>query len=78
MGGWYILTIEADYPYDRALESDDVADTLNYAEMLEVAKREMAVPSQLLEHVAGRIGKSLFCYLLLQGILKCMMKHLFR
>jgi dihydroneopterin aldolase len=42
------------------MESDDVADTLNYAELCQIVKREMAVPSKLLEHVAGRIGRAVF------------------
>jgi dihydroneopterin aldolase len=41
----------------RAVQSDDVADTLNYATLYETARQEMAIPSQLLEHVAGRIGQ---------------------
>ncbi len=60
VGGWYTLDISADYPFDGALASDDVEDTLDYSKMLEIAEREMAVPSKLLEHVAGRILGSLF------------------
>lgn len=45
------------------MESDDVADTLNYAELCQLIEKEMAVPSNLLEHVAGRIGKAIMeCY----------------
>lgn len=39
---------------------DDLAGTVNYAEVYDVVRREMAVPSALLEHVAGRILRSLF------------------
>jgi dihydroneopterin aldolase len=42
------------------MKTDDVADTLNYAELLEIVKGEMAKPSKLLEHVAGRIGEAVF------------------
>lgn len=41
----------------RPVESDEVADTLNYATLYELVSRAMAQPSQLLEHVAGRIGR---------------------
>ena len=41
------------------MQSDEVADTLNYAELFELVKEEMAIPSRLLEHVAGRIVKSI-------------------
>ena len=34
--------------------------TLNYAELYEVVKCEMMKPSDLLEHVAGRIGQAVF------------------
>ena len=33
--------------------------TINYAEIYEVVKSEMNVPSKLIEHAAGRILKSL-------------------
>ena len=38
---------------------DDLADTVNYAEVYDIVAAEMAVPSRLLEHVAGRIVRSL-------------------
>lgn len=60
VGGWYEVSLRVDYPFAKALDTDDVADTLNYASVLEVVKEEMAIPSNLIEHVAGRIGKSLF------------------
>lgn len=55
VGGEYSvsLTVEADLA--DAVRTDDVADTINYAALYEVVKSEMAVPSKLLEHVAGRI-----------------------
>ena len=40
------------------METDDVADTLNYAQLYELVRREMDQPSNLLEHVAGRIVKA--------------------
>lgn len=59
-GGWYTLNVSVDYPFEAALSSDELADTLSYAGILAVVKREMAVPSRLLEHVAGRILSALF------------------
>lgn len=47
------LEIEADVT--DACESDDVRDTVNYAEVYDLIKEEMDVPSDLIEHVAGRI-----------------------
>ena len=55
VGGDFLLSLRVDYPLAKAMESDDVANTLNYATLFDLAKREMDIPSQLLEHVAGRI-----------------------
>ena len=57
VGGDYLLTLRVGFDVSRAVQSDDVADTLNYATLYEMARQEMGVPSQLLEHVAGRIGQ---------------------
>ena len=59
VGGDFIVTLRIGYPWQQAMDTDDVGDTLNYAAVYELVKREMAVPSQLLEHVAGRIVKAL-------------------
>ena len=59
VGGDFTVTLRIGCPWEQAMESDDVADTLNYAAVYELVKREMAVPSKLLEHVAGRIVRSL-------------------
>ena len=58
VGGDFLLSLRVAYPLDTAMESDEVGDTLNYATLFELVKREMDVPSQLLEHVAGRIVKA--------------------
>lgn len=59
VGGEFIVSIEAEYPLDEAVETDDVATTLNYADVFALVAEEMAKPSRLLEHAAGRIGKRL-------------------
>ncbi len=59
VGGEFLLTLRVGYPIDKAMESDDVADTLNYATLFDIAKREMDIPSRLLEHVARRIVKAI-------------------
>ena len=60
VGNDYEVTVVMTVDISRAMETDDVADTLNYAEAYEVIRNQMALPSQLLEHVAGRIVKALF------------------
>lgn len=42
-----------------AMESDDVNLTVNYAEVVEIVRREMAIPSSLLENVALRIRETI-------------------
>ena len=59
VGGDFTVTLRIGYPWQRAMESDDVADTLDYAAVYRLVNSEMAVPSQLLEHVAGRIVQAL-------------------
>jgi len=40
-------------------KSDRLEDTINYAEVFEIVKKEMAIPSNLLEHVASRIIRAI-------------------
>lgn len=58
-GGEYDLSLRIKYDISAAMQSDEVADTLNYAEAYKIAKCEMDTPSRLLEHVCGRIGQRL-------------------
>lgn len=39
-----------------AERSDNLDDTVNYFDVFQLVKREMAEPSHLLEHVARRVG----------------------
>lgn len=60
VGGSFVVSLRARCLLSAAMESDDVADTVNYAELLEIVKTEMQKPSCLLENAAGRIGRSIF------------------
>ena len=53
------MNLRVGYPLDKAMLSDDVADTLDYAALYGVVKTEMMQPSRLLEHVAGRITQAI-------------------
>ena len=59
-GGEFIVSIEVKCNIARAVMTDDVADTVNYAEIFKIVNREMQQPSCLLEHLAGRIGECIF------------------
>ena len=56
VGNDYEVSLRVDYPLERAMESDSLCDTLDYAALVAA---EMSVPSQLLEHVAGRIWRAI-------------------
>lgn len=60
VGAYFTLNLRIQTDFSRALATDDLAGTISYADAFEVVKAEMAVPSQLLEHVAGRICQALF------------------
>lgn len=60
VGNDYLVSIGIEYDFSKAMVSDDVNDTLNYAEVYQLLSQEMTVPSALLERVAGRIGDRLF------------------
>ena len=54
-GAEYLVDFRCRCDISRAEESDDLADTLDYSRIYDLVAAEMAVPSNLLEHVAGRI-----------------------
>ncbi|MBV8327902.1 dihydroneopterin aldolase [Chryseobacterium sp.] len=55
IGTYYILNLELHTDLWKASESDDLNDTISYADINDILHTEMKIPSQLLEHVAGRI-----------------------
>jgi dihydroneopterin aldolase len=59
-GAYYYITLKADCNFQSALTSDDLSDTVSYADLFLIIKEEMATPSKLLEHVAGRILQRIF------------------
>ena len=60
VGNDYLVNLMLDYDFSSAMKTDDLQGTLNYAEVYQKVREEMAVPSKLLEHVAGRIAHRLF------------------
>jgi dihydroneopterin aldolase len=57
IGGDFEVNIAIDADLTEACESDDVRDTISYADVYDIVKAEMETPSKLLEHVAARIFK---------------------
>lgn len=62
VGGDFVVNLRVGYDFSRAMATDDVGDTLSYADLYDIVKREMGVPSKLLEHVAGRIAAAVVEY----------------
>lgn len=60
IGNEFLISLRLKTNISRAIETDDVVDTISYADVHKTIKDEMAIPSQLLEHVCGRIAQQLF------------------
>lgn|SRR5574344_1244291 len=58
VGADFTVWLTVGYDFVKAAESDDLNDTISYADLYEVVRTEMDKPSQLLEHVALRIVKA--------------------
>lgn len=56
-GNHFSVTLRFSADLSKACFSDDVADTINYAEVYDLVKEEMAIPSKLIENAAYRILK---------------------
>ncbi|MFK7899609.1 MAG: dihydroneopterin aldolase [Cyclobacteriaceae bacterium] len=55
VGNKYSADITVEVDLKAARNSDKLNDTVNYEDLYQVAKEEMATPSRLLEHIAERI-----------------------
>jgi len=58
IGNKFMVDIFMDVSTDLAEQSDNLLQTVNYQKVYEVIKKEMDVPSKLLEHLAQRITQS--------------------
>lgn len=54
-GNLFTVDFKAEVPVKRAVATDMLNETVDMKEIYEVIRREMETPSDLLEHVAGRI-----------------------
>ncbi|MDV7697518.1 dihydroneopterin aldolase [Chryseobacterium soli] len=55
IGTYYIINAELHTDLWKAAETDDLHDTISYADINEIIHNEMHIKSKLLEHAAGRI-----------------------
>ena len=58
-GNEFRVDFACEYDTSSAELTDELEDTLDYSLVYAIVAREMAVPSRLLEHVAGRIADAL-------------------
>ncbi|MDR2806416.1 MAG: dihydroneopterin aldolase [Dysgonamonadaceae bacterium] len=59
VGNTYTVDLKFEWDIRKAAETDLLADTINYATVYALVREEMAIPSHLIEHVAGRIIRRL-------------------
>lgn len=59
IGGEYIVDVEMLTNVDTSYKSDDLKDTIDYCTIYEIVKKEMAIPSKLIEHVCKRLFDSI-------------------
>ena len=55
IGAHYEVNIYIDYDFTAATATDLLAKTVDYVEVFEIVKKQMAIRSKLLEHVGKRI-----------------------
>ena len=56
-GADYVVNVRCCVDMDKAMKTDRLKDTIDYTYIYKVVQEEMAIPSNLIEHVAGRMMK---------------------
>lgn len=59
IGGNYTVDVSITADYSASFLSDDLADTVDYVQINQIVKEEMAIRSKLIEHVGFRIRQRL-------------------
>lgn len=59
IGTYFILNVEIHADLWKAVGTDDLNDTVNYAKVNGIIHEEMKIPSKLMENVCGRILKNI-------------------
>ncbi|PWJ43828.1 dihydroneopterin aldolase [Sediminitomix flava] len=60
IGNKYGVDIEVKTNLEKAADEDNLAETVNYESLYQIVSSEMKIQSKLLEHIAGRIIKTVF------------------
>ena len=59
VGDWYTVNLQLTVHNESATVTDRLTDTVDYSKVFDVVKREMLIPSKLMEHVCGRIARAI-------------------
>ena len=59
IGGHYIVDVKIETDFEKAALTDDLSKTVDYVQVNDVVRREMAIRSKLIEHVGKRIADAL-------------------
>lgn len=59
LGAWFRVSLCAEADCTEAMHTDQLQHTVNYAEMADIVRQQMATPSRLLENVAWRIANNI-------------------
>lgn len=58
VGADFLVSLRAECEIaSAAIDGDNIEGTVSYADMVDIIKEEMSVPSKLLEHVVARIAR---------------------
>ena len=58
-GNTFVVDFKGQFPMEAAASSDRLEDSVDYSRIYDVIAAQMAVPSNLLENVAGRIVEAI-------------------
>ncbi len=59
-GAYFYISLRAKTDFSRSVQTDELTGTVSYADLFDIVREEMNIPSALLEHVAGRILNRIF------------------
>lgn len=59
IGGLFSVDVHLEADLSEAIQSDNLSDTIDYVIVNKIVTEQMAIPSRLIEHVAGRIFREL-------------------
>ncbi len=60
VGNQFLVDLSLETNCDKPMKTDNLNDALNYLKVFELVKAEIAIKSNLLENVAGRILDTLY------------------